>query len=96
MYFKKMKDFVNSLTSKNWFFIEFSVLGFIGKPQSIMEITLTQALLSPFIIYLCIYVFIYFLTKTGSFYVAQVGHKLLSRLDLKTLILLPHSQTLGL
>ncbi|XP_021025752.1 alpha-1,3-mannosyl-glycoprotein 4-beta-N-acetylglucosaminyltransferase-like protein MGAT4D isoform X1 [Mus caroli] len=31
MYFTKMKDFVNSLTSKNWFFIEFSVLGFIGK-----------------------------------------------------------------
>ncbi|XP_021025756.1 alpha-1,3-mannosyl-glycoprotein 4-beta-N-acetylglucosaminyltransferase-like protein MGAT4D isoform X4 [Mus caroli] len=29
MYFTKMKDFVNSLTSKNWFFIEFSVLGFI-------------------------------------------------------------------
>lgn len=92
MYFTKMKDFVNSLTSKNWFFIEFSVLGFIGKPQSILEITLAKALLSPFIIYLCIY----FLTKTGSFYVAQVGHKLLSRLDLKTLILLPHSQTLGL
>ncbi|XP_036043479.1 alpha-1,3-mannosyl-glycoprotein 4-beta-N-acetylglucosaminyltransferase-like protein MGAT4D [Onychomys torridus] len=31
MYFTKMKDFVNSLTSKNWLYIEFSVLGFIGK-----------------------------------------------------------------
>nr|XP_048303463.1 alpha-1,3-mannosyl-glycoprotein 4-beta-N-acetylglucosaminyltransferase-like protein MGAT4D isoform X1 [Myodes glareolus] len=31
MYFTKMKDFVNSLTSENWFYIEFSVLGFIGK-----------------------------------------------------------------
>ncbi|XP_027261951.2 alpha-1,3-mannosyl-glycoprotein 4-beta-N-acetylglucosaminyltransferase-like protein MGAT4D isoform X2 [Cricetulus griseus] len=31
MYFTKMKDFVNSLTSKNWLFIEFSVLGLIGK-----------------------------------------------------------------
>ncbi|KAL6084740.1 hypothetical protein STEG23_010523 [Scotinomys teguina] len=31
MYFTKMKDFVNSLTSKNWLYIEFSILGFIGK-----------------------------------------------------------------
>ncbi|XP_031196369.1 alpha-1,3-mannosyl-glycoprotein 4-beta-N-acetylglucosaminyltransferase-like protein MGAT4D [Mastomys coucha] len=31
MYFTKMKDFINSLTSKDWFYIEFSVLGFIGK-----------------------------------------------------------------
>ncbi|XP_012974320.1 alpha-1,3-mannosyl-glycoprotein 4-beta-N-acetylglucosaminyltransferase-like protein MGAT4D isoform X1 [Mesocricetus auratus] len=31
MYFTKMKDFVNSLPSKNWLFIEFSELGFIGK-----------------------------------------------------------------
>ncbi|NP_001020837.1 alpha-1,3-mannosyl-glycoprotein 4-beta-N-acetylglucosaminyltransferase-like protein MGAT4D precursor [Rattus norvegicus] len=31
MYFTKMKDFVNSVTSKDWFYIEFSVLGFIGK-----------------------------------------------------------------
>ncbi|XP_028642131.1 alpha-1,3-mannosyl-glycoprotein 4-beta-N-acetylglucosaminyltransferase-like protein MGAT4D [Grammomys surdaster] len=31
MYFTKMKDFVNSLTSRDWFYIEFSVLGLIGK-----------------------------------------------------------------
>ncbi|XP_052022393.1 alpha-1,3-mannosyl-glycoprotein 4-beta-N-acetylglucosaminyltransferase-like protein MGAT4D [Apodemus sylvaticus] len=31
MYFTKMKDFVNNLTSKDWLYIEFSVIGFIGK-----------------------------------------------------------------
>lgn len=31
MYFTKITDFVHSITSNNWFYIEFSVLGFIGK-----------------------------------------------------------------
>ncbi|KAF6095405.1 MGAT4 family member D [Phyllostomus discolor] len=31
MYFTKITDFVHSVTSDNWFYIEFSVLGFIGK-----------------------------------------------------------------
>ncbi|XP_070271314.1 alpha-1,3-mannosyl-glycoprotein 4-beta-N-acetylglucosaminyltransferase-like protein MGAT4D isoform X1 [Myotis yumanensis] len=31
MYFTKIIDFVHSITSNNWFYIEFSVLGFIGK-----------------------------------------------------------------
>ncbi|XP_054417798.1 alpha-1,3-mannosyl-glycoprotein 4-beta-N-acetylglucosaminyltransferase-like protein MGAT4D [Pteronotus mesoamericanus] len=31
MYFRKITDFVHTLTSNNWFYIEFSVLGFIGK-----------------------------------------------------------------
>ncbi|XP_066109564.1 alpha-1,3-mannosyl-glycoprotein 4-beta-N-acetylglucosaminyltransferase-like protein MGAT4D [Saccopteryx bilineata] len=31
MYFTKITDFVHSITSKNWFYIEFSILGLIGK-----------------------------------------------------------------
>uniref|UniRef100_A0A8C6RNJ8 MGAT4 family, member C n=1 Tax=Nannospalax galili TaxID=1026970 RepID=A0A8C6RNJ8_NANGA len=31
IYFTKIKDFINNITSKNWFYVEFSVLGFIGK-----------------------------------------------------------------
>ncbi|KAM7142948.1 alpha-1,3-mannosyl-glycoprotein 4-beta-N-acetylglucosaminyltransferase-like protein MGAT4D [Molossus nigricans] len=31
MYFTKITDFVRSITSNNWFYVEFSVLGFIGK-----------------------------------------------------------------
>ncbi|CAK7315552.1 Alpha-1,3-mannosyl-glycoprotein 4-beta-N-acetylglucosaminyltransferase-like protein MGAT4D [Vulpes lagopus] len=31
MYFTKITDFVHSGTSNNWFYIEFSILGFIGK-----------------------------------------------------------------
>ncbi|XP_057582936.1 alpha-1,3-mannosyl-glycoprotein 4-beta-N-acetylglucosaminyltransferase-like protein MGAT4D [Hippopotamus amphibius kiboko] len=31
MYFTKITDFVHNITSNNWFYIEFSVLGFIGK-----------------------------------------------------------------
>ncbi|XP_030876555.1 alpha-1,3-mannosyl-glycoprotein 4-beta-N-acetylglucosaminyltransferase-like protein MGAT4D [Leptonychotes weddellii] len=30
-YFTKITDFVHNITSKNWFYIEFSMLGFIGK-----------------------------------------------------------------
>ncbi|XP_047574453.1 alpha-1,3-mannosyl-glycoprotein 4-beta-N-acetylglucosaminyltransferase-like protein MGAT4D isoform X4 [Lutra lutra] len=30
-YFTKITDFVHNITSKNWFYIEFSILGFIGK-----------------------------------------------------------------
>ncbi|XP_011529966.1 alpha-1,3-mannosyl-glycoprotein 4-beta-N-acetylglucosaminyltransferase-like protein MGAT4D isoform X10 [Homo sapiens] len=31
MYFTKITDFVGNISSNNWFFIEFSMLGFIGK-----------------------------------------------------------------
>ncbi|XP_066893006.1 alpha-1,3-mannosyl-glycoprotein 4-beta-N-acetylglucosaminyltransferase-like protein MGAT4D [Kogia breviceps] len=31
MYLTKITDFVHNITSNNWFYIEFSVLGFIGK-----------------------------------------------------------------
>ncbi|XP_020957216.1 alpha-1,3-mannosyl-glycoprotein 4-beta-N-acetylglucosaminyltransferase-like protein MGAT4D isoform X1 [Sus scrofa] len=31
MYFTKIADFVHNITSNNWFYIEFSILGFIGK-----------------------------------------------------------------
>ncbi|XP_055477272.1 alpha-1,3-mannosyl-glycoprotein 4-beta-N-acetylglucosaminyltransferase-like protein MGAT4D [Psammomys obesus] len=31
MYFTEMRDFVNNLTSKDWLYVQFSVLGFIGK-----------------------------------------------------------------
>ncbi|XP_053072909.1 alpha-1,3-mannosyl-glycoprotein 4-beta-N-acetylglucosaminyltransferase-like protein MGAT4D isoform X5 [Acinonyx jubatus] len=31
MYFTKITDFVHNITSNNWFYIEFSILGFIGK-----------------------------------------------------------------
>nr|XP_031548080.1 alpha-1,3-mannosyl-glycoprotein 4-beta-N-acetylglucosaminyltransferase-like protein MGAT4D [Vicugna pacos] len=31
MYLTKITDFVHKITSKNWFYIEFSILGFIGK-----------------------------------------------------------------
>nr|XP_027782349.1 alpha-1,3-mannosyl-glycoprotein 4-beta-N-acetylglucosaminyltransferase-like protein MGAT4D [Marmota flaviventris] len=31
MYFTKMTDFLHNITSNNWFYIQFSVLGFIGK-----------------------------------------------------------------
>lgn len=31
MYLTKITDFVRSITSNNWLYIEFSVLGFIGK-----------------------------------------------------------------
>ncbi|KAM5229845.1 alpha-1,3-mannosyl-glycoprotein 4-beta-N-acetylglucosaminyltransferase-like protein MGAT4D [Hipposideros larvatus] len=31
MYFKKITDFVRNITSNDWFYIEFSILGFIGK-----------------------------------------------------------------
>lgn len=31
MYLTKITDFVHSITSNNWLYIEFSVLGFIGK-----------------------------------------------------------------
>ncbi|XP_037687411.1 alpha-1,3-mannosyl-glycoprotein 4-beta-N-acetylglucosaminyltransferase-like protein MGAT4D [Choloepus didactylus] len=31
MYFTKITDFVHNIATDNWFFIEFSVLGFIGK-----------------------------------------------------------------
>ncbi len=31
-YFTKITDFVHNITSNNWFYIEFSILGFIGKP----------------------------------------------------------------
>ncbi|XP_045322996.1 alpha-1,3-mannosyl-glycoprotein 4-beta-N-acetylglucosaminyltransferase-like protein MGAT4D isoform X4 [Leopardus geoffroyi] len=30
-YFTKITDFVHNITSNNWFYIEFSILGFIGK-----------------------------------------------------------------
>ncbi|XP_054967829.1 alpha-1,3-mannosyl-glycoprotein 4-beta-N-acetylglucosaminyltransferase-like protein MGAT4D isoform X4 [Pan paniscus] len=32
MYFTKITDFVGNISSNNWFFIEFSMLGFIEKP----------------------------------------------------------------
>lgn len=31
MYLTKITDFVHTITSNNWLYIEFSVLGFIGK-----------------------------------------------------------------
>ncbi|KAF6306670.1 MGAT4 family member D [Rhinolophus ferrumequinum] len=31
MYFTKISDFVHNITSNDWFYIEFSILGFIGK-----------------------------------------------------------------
>uniref|UniRef100_A0A673SQ59 MGAT4 family member D n=1 Tax=Suricata suricatta TaxID=37032 RepID=A0A673SQ59_SURSU len=31
MYFTQITDFVHNITSNNWFYIEFSILGFIGK-----------------------------------------------------------------
>lgn len=31
MYLTKITDFVHNITSNNWLYIEFSVLGFIGK-----------------------------------------------------------------
>lgn len=58
MYFTKMKDFVNSLTSENWFYIEFSVLGFIGKSIVLNQIGLSS---------------LSFLSKVGSCYVVRVG-----------------------
>ncbi|XP_014639968.1 PREDICTED: alpha-1,3-mannosyl-glycoprotein 4-beta-N-acetylglucosaminyltransferase-like protein MGAT4D [Ceratotherium simum simum] len=31
MYFTKITDFLHNITSNNWFYVEFSILGFIGK-----------------------------------------------------------------
>lgn len=31
MYFTKITDFIHNISSNNWFYIEFSILGFIGK-----------------------------------------------------------------
>ncbi|XP_077612077.1 alpha-1,3-mannosyl-glycoprotein 4-beta-N-acetylglucosaminyltransferase-like protein MGAT4D isoform X3 [Crocuta crocuta] len=36
MYFTKITDFVHNITSKNWFYIEFSILGFIDKPIDLL------------------------------------------------------------
>lgn len=31
MYFTKITDFIHNISSNNWFYIEFSILGFVGK-----------------------------------------------------------------